>query len=50
MENLDQIVEAVQKEKGPILFEIPVSLNARADLGRPKESAWTKMERFMEMF
>lgn len=48
IESLDHIAEAVKKEKGPILFEIPVSLDARADLGRPKESARANMEIFME--
>lgn len=50
IEALDHIAETVLKEKGPILFEIPVSLDARTDLGRPKESARTNMERFMEVF
>lgn len=48
MEALDQIAEAIKKEKGPILFEIPVSLDARADLGRPKESARENKEEFMK--
>lgn len=47
MEALDQIAEAMMKENGPILFEIPVSLDARADLGRPKESARENKEEFM---
>ncbi len=47
MEALDQIAEAIKKEKGPILFEIPVSLDARADLGRPKESARENKEEFV---
>lgn len=48
MEALDQITEAMMKENGPILFEIPVSLDARADLGRPKESARENKEEFMK--
>lgn len=48
MEALDQIAEAMMKENGPILFEIPVSLDARADLGRPKESARENKEEFMK--
>lgn len=48
MEALDQIPEAIKKEKGPILFEIPVSLDVRADLGRPKESARENKEEFMK--
>ena len=48
MDDLDQIAEAIKKENGPILFEIPVSLDARADLGRPKESARENKEEFMK--
>ena len=48
MEALDQITEAMMKENGPILFEIPVSLDARADLGRPKESARENKAEFMK--
>lgn len=48
MEALDQIAEAMMKENGPILFEIPVSLDVRADLGRPKESARENKEEFMK--
>lgn len=45
---LARLGEALEKEEGPVLFEIPVSLAARADLGRPKESARENKEGFME--
>lgn len=45
---LARIGEALEKEEGPVLFEIPVSLASRADLGRPKESARENKEGFME--
>lgn len=37
----------IAEEKGPALFEIPVSLYSRLDLGRPKESARENKEGFM---
>lgn len=45
---LARLGEALEKEEGPVLFEIPVSLASRADLGRPKESARENKEGFME--
>lgn len=45
---VDQIGVWIQEEKGPVLFEIPVGLGSRADLGRPKESARENKEGFME--
>lgn len=45
---VDQIGKRILEEKGPVLFEIPVALGARADLGRPKESAKENKETFME--
>lgn len=45
---LVRLGEALEKEEGPVLFEIPVSLASRADLGRPKESARENKEGFME--
>ena len=47
IEEVAQIADAVKSRKGPILFEIPVSLDSRADLGRPKESAQENKEGFM---
>ncbi len=45
---VDQIGKRILEEKGPVLFEIPVARGARADLGRPKESAKENKETFME--
>lgn len=47
MEEVSGIGGFVVKEKGPVLFEIPVSLHSRLDLGRPKESARENKEGFM---
>lgn len=47
MEELEKIGESVLENNGPVLFEIPVSLASRADLGRPKESARENKESFM---
>ena len=44
----DQIGSLIQEKAGPILLEIPVSLEAREDLGRPKESARENKETFMK--
>ncbi len=42
------IGDFVADEKGPALFEIPVSLYSRPNLGRPKESAEENKEEFMQ--
>lgn len=47
IEEVDRIGKLVAAEQGPILWEIPVSLEVRADLGRPKESARENKEGFM---
>ncbi len=47
MEEVSGIGGFIVKEKGPVLFEIPVSLHSRPDLGRPKESAGENKEGFM---
>lgn len=47
MGDVEGIGEFLAKEKGPALFEIPVSLCSRLDLGRPKESARENKEGFM---
>lgn len=51
VKNLDQLHdalrEAVQK-RGPVMIEVLVSLDSRADLGRPKESARENKEAFMK--
>lgn len=41
-------VRELLNEKGPVLCEIMVGLNSRADLGRPKETAAENREAFME--
>lgn len=48
MEDVDRIGKRVVEERGPVMWEIPVSLEVRADLGRPKESARENKESFME--
>lgn len=48
MEEVDRIGRFVKEEIGPVLWEIPVSLESRGDLGRPKESARENKEGFME--
>lgn len=45
-EAVDRIGSLVREKEGPILWEIPVSLGARSDLGRPKESARENREQF----
>lgn len=47
MEEVDAALGKIGQEIGPILWEIPVSLASRADLGRPKESARENKEEFM---
>lgn len=39
MDEMAEIANAIQNKKGPMLFEILVSLDSRENLGRPKESA-----------
>lgn len=47
MEEVYKIGKWVEEETGPVLWEIPVSLESRSDLGRPKETARENKERFM---
>lgn len=47
MEEVNQIGQWVREMSGPVLWEIPVELESRSDLGRPKESARENMESFM---
>lgn len=47
IEEVNRIGKRVGEEHGPVLWEIPVSLEVRADLGRPKESARDNKEGFM---
>ena len=48
VEEITRIGDVVKDERGPALFEIPVSLESRADLGRPKEDAKENKECFMK--
>lgn len=43
------VLEGAVAEKGPVLVENLVSLDSRADLGRPKESARENKESFMQI-
>lgn len=47
MEEVSELGDFMAREKGPALFEVPVSLRSRPDLGRPKESARENKESFM---
>ncbi len=47
MEAVGQIGEWVLEKTGPVFWEVPVSLEVRDDLGRPKESARENKEGFM---
>ena len=48
MEQIKKIGDSIKEKEGPILFEIPVTLDSRADLGRPKESAKENREMFVK--
>lgn len=50
LDEVQTALESVVTEKGPVLVEILVTLDSRADLGRPKESARENKESFMKMF
>ena len=47
MEEVEQIGTLIDQNPGPILMEIPVNLEVRADLGRPKETAAENKFSFM---
>ena len=47
MDDVGRIGEWIREKSGPVLWEIPVSLKSRSDLGRPKESARENKEGFM---
>lgn len=47
LEEIDRIGGLMMQETGPVMWEIPVTLESRADLGRPKESARENKEEFM---
>ena len=46
MEEIDQIGRWINEKDGPVFWEIPVTLDSRAELGRPKESARENKEEF----
>lgn len=48
LEDLKEALTMMQQQTGPVLLEIMVSLDSRADLGRPKESARENKETFMK--
>lgn len=48
MEELEQVVDLIVNEAGPVMIEVMVSLESRADLGRPKETARENRDGFME--
>ena len=48
LEELTKVLRNIDEQKGPILVEVLVSLDSRADLGRPRESARENKEAFME--
>lgn len=47
-EELSEVLVNLRNEKGPVFLEIKVSLDARMDLGRPKESAIENKNAFMK--
>lgn len=47
MDEVSQIGQWIGENRGPLFWEIPVTLDSRADLGRPKESARKNKETFM---
>lgn len=46
LEEVGQIGGWIREKVGPVFWEIPVTLDSRADLGRPKESARENKEGF----
>lgn len=48
MGEVKSIGNRIQKESGPIMWEIPVTLASRSDLGRPRESARENKDCFMQ--
>lgn len=47
-EGLERIVEDIKNKKGPVLYEIMVSLESRADLSRPAETPKENRDAFMK--
>lgn len=50
MAEVETIGTLIQQNSGPVLVEIPVNLEVRADLGRPKETAEQNKISFMRNF
>ena len=48
MDELKNVLHSISNRQGPILLEILVSLESRADLGRPTESTRNNKESFMD--
>lgn len=48
MEELKNVLHSISNRQGPVLLEILVSLESRADLGRPRESTRNNKESFMD--
>lgn len=48
LEDLQQVLEKVRKEKKLSFVEVKVAMKSRADLGRPKETAEENKENFMK--
>ena len=47
-EELERIVVDIKNKKGPVLYEIMVSLKSRADLSRPAETPKENRDAFMK--
>lgn len=47
MEDLKEELKKAKSQKGPVFLEIKVKIGARADLGRPKETAVENRDNFM---
>lgn len=48
IQGIEALGEEIAAQKGPLFYEIPVSLGSRADLSRPKETAGENKETFMK--
>ena len=48
LEELKNVLRSISNRQGPVLLEILVSLESRADLGRPTESTRNNKESFMD--
>lgn len=48
LEDLQKQLQYIAGIEGPVFLEVKVKIGARADLGRPKESAVENKENFMK--